>query len=203
MTGKFKVRRDRILFVDFELTCWEDAPPAGEEPEIVEIGLAEIDVSSRLCTRAHSFLVIPERSAISPYCENLTGISAAMVRKNGRPLREISATLKKEWGTANKAWMAWGADRAAILRDCRVKNVENPFSEAFHNLGQQFSFLVGGSSSIGLNDAHRMLGLERSGKIHRGMEDALAAAQVWLALAGRLQSALAGKPVPAAHGLSP
>ena len=35
MSGKL----DKILVVDIEATCWEGKPPAGEQNEIIEVGI--------------------------------------------------------------------------------------------------------------------------------------------------------------------
>lgn len=190
MVGKFKVRKDKILFVDFELTCWDHEPPQGESMEIIEIGLVELDVSQFECTRKASFLVRPEHSTVSSYCTELTGISQRMVTKQGRPLAEVSASLRKNWGTANKAWMAWGDDKEAIIRDCAIKNIQNPFSEAFHNFGQQFTFMMGQTKAIGLTKAFELLGETRDGVQHRAEADAYAAALIWLHMAKSMRPQL-------------
>lgn len=182
MLGKFKVRKDRILIIDFELTCWEGDPPLGQQPEIIEIGLVEVDIASLTIIRSHSYLVRPELSEVSDYCERLTGHSAAKLRKQGQTLNSVAAQLVKKMGSSSKAWFAWGSDRQAIMRDCQAKSVENPFSEAFHDLGQQFTFMAGANSAIGLTKAMRMMGLEREGRVHSGVDDALDTARAWIAL---------------------
>ena len=39
-------RLDQILVIDVESTCWEGDPPAGQESDIIEIGLCTLDVTS-------------------------------------------------------------------------------------------------------------------------------------------------------------
>lgn len=182
MLGKFKVRKDKVLVIDFEMTCWEGEPPVGQQPEIIEIGIVEIDIDALSILRSHSYLVKPELSDVSDYCEALTGHSGRKLKKQGQPLQQIASQLQKKWGTASKAWIAWGSDRKAIVDDCVAKGVHNPFSEAFHDLGQQFTFMTGSHSAVGLSKAMESLGLERSGRIHSGVDDALDTARTWIAL---------------------
>lgn len=190
MIGKFKVRKDRVLVVDFELTCWEGEVPSGEMAEIIEIGLSEVDVETLEIKKTDSYLVKPEYSTISEYCTNLTGITPQRMRKQGRALGDVANTLKKNWGSASKAWMAWGNDREAIMLDCMRKQIENPFSEAYHNIGQQFSMMVGATSSIGLNKAFEMMGIERTGAAHTAAGDAEDTACLWVHLTQRIRTEL-------------
>lgn len=202
--GKFKVRNDRILFVDLELTCWEDAAPEGEFPEIIEVGLAEVDVEGLLIVRSGSFLVRPEYSSVSAYCESLTGITKERLRREGRKLGEVASSLRKGWGTGSKAWMSWGSDRRAVLQDCERKSVINPFSEAFHDIGMQFTLMSGSGSAVGLSSALGLLGLEREGALHRGEDDAIQAARAWIAQAKGLRERLtATTHDPGPRGLIP
>lgn len=187
---KYKVRRDRILFLDLELTCWEGDPPEGQSPEIIEAGVAEVDAASLAIVRSGSFLVRPVFSAVSPYCQQLTGISPDRLRREGRPLHEVAAGLKKNWGTASKAWMSWGSDRRAVEHDCLRKGVANPFSEAFHDIGMQFTLMSGSPSAVGLSEAMSLLGEERQGRVHSGEDDAVEAARAWIAMARTLRGLL-------------
>lgn len=198
--GKPRVRRDRILFVDLELTCWEDSPPPGEFPEIIEIGLAEVDAEALVVTRTGSCLVRPEHSSVSAYCERLTGLSAERLRRHGRPLREAFASMRREWGTASKPWMAWGSDRRAVLADCERKRCADPFSDSFHDIGMQFTLLAGFRAGVGLRQASRLLGVPCEGREHSGMDDAAQAALAWTALARIVREKLGPDPAAVPGG---
>lgn len=188
--AKYDVRDDKVLFIDVEMTCWDGPPPLGESPEIIEIGVAEVDVASLCATRSQSFLVRPVRSTISAYCEQLTNITTFDLKSRGRHLRELVGTLRKQFGTASKAWMAWGADRRAIDNDCTAVGVESPFSNSFHDVGFQFSTMLGAGRAIGLSEAMEIVGVERRGRVHSGMHDAEALADLWIAIATRTRQTL-------------
>lgn len=61
--------------VDVEATCWADRTPPGQVSEIIEIGLATVDLAAARRTGRHRILVRPQRSAVSPFCTDLTGLT--------------------------------------------------------------------------------------------------------------------------------
>jgi inhibitor of KinA sporulation pathway (predicted exonuclease) len=187
---KYVVRKDRILFPDNELTCWKEGPPPGERPEIIEIGVAELDVESLTITRAKSYLVRPQFSTVSPYCTELTGHTEAALRKNGHPLPEVYRRIEKDFGTGSKAYFAWGRDREALERDAALKGTVSPFSAAFVDLGMYFSMTMGLGRAVGLTEAMELHGLERSGRIHSGVDDAIDTARLWAEMARRSRAML-------------
>lgn len=187
---KYVVRRDRILFLDNEESCWVEGPPDGQRAEVIEIGIAELDVESLEIRRAKSFLVRPQYSTISPYCTELTGHSDESLRKHGRPLPEVFRSIEKEFGPGSKAWIAWGRDRRSIDRDAALKGVASPFSAAYVDLGLYVSLTLGLGRSVGLTEAMALHGMERSGRIHSGVDDAVDTARLWAEIARRSRDIL-------------
>lgn len=58
---------DRLLIIDVESTCWAGQPPGDAESEIIEIGIALLDLASGEPLSKDSLLVKPERSTVSPF----------------------------------------------------------------------------------------------------------------------------------------
>jgi inhibitor of KinA sporulation pathway (predicted exonuclease) len=185
---RYDVRRDRILFVDVEATCWDGDPPEGESREIIEFGIAEVDVASLEIRRTGSILVRPVRSTVSDFCRDLTGLDQATLRKDGRPLAHAVASLRKDWGVGSKAWFSWGTDRDLIDEDFATACIASPFSAHFTDLGFQFGALMGERSGVGLGRALELLGEDRFGRAHSGVSDAGSAAVAWIAMARRMRS---------------
>lgn len=183
--GKFEVRSDRILFFDLEITCWEHAPPEGEEAEIVEIGIAELDVRSLEVTRAESYFIRPTFSRPSAFFTGLTGITDATLRRHGLPFAQACAKIAKDMGSRSKQAMSWGPDLRALRRDLRRKNVASPFSAAVHDFGLEFKHSLGLSGGVGLTSAMNLYGLVRSGRVHSGRDDAADTARLWAEIARR------------------
>jgi inhibitor of KinA sporulation pathway (predicted exonuclease) len=179
-TGKYKVRQDKRLHIDFELTCPDDDVPLDVpfEPEIIEMGVVELDVQLLELGRRDSYYIKNEYSPVTKRCTELTGITQKTLDKQGRRLSEVFASFSKKYGPGNKAWVAWGSDKEAVDRDCVRKGVRSPFSEAFFNLGLEFSQMTGIGRSIGLHDALRMLGEEPITEHHRAVNDAIESARV-------------------------
>jgi inhibitor of KinA sporulation pathway (predicted exonuclease) len=187
---KYDVRDDRILFVDVEMTCWEGPPPDGQFNEIIEIGVAELDLETLLVTRSQSYLIRPEYSEISEYCTNLTGITTKDMRSRGRRLSEVAPRIVKDFGARSKQWLAWGPDRRAIDRDHELKGILPTFSAAFVDMGLEFKHSLGQSKGIGLTKAMQLYGLERTGRIHSGEQDAVDTALLWAEMARRRRAEL-------------
>ncbi|TLX16881.1 3'-5' exonuclease [Rhizobium sp. MHM7A] len=179
-TGKYKVRQDKRLHVDFELTCPDDDAPLTVpfEPEIIEMGVAELDLQLLEIGRRDSYYIKNEYSPVTKRCTELTGITQKILDKQGRPLSEVFASFSKKYGPGNKAWIAWGSDKEAVDRDCLRKSVRSPFSEAFFNMGLEFSQMTGLGRSIGLHDALRILGEQPITEHHRAVNDAIESARV-------------------------
>ena len=183
MIAKYKVKLNNTLSVDFELTCWDGEPPEGQVPEIIQIGVAEIDNESLVCSRSNSWYVRNELSEVSEYCTTLTGITGQLLRKRGIPLSEAGRLIAKNYGSRNKSWMAWGSDKAAIDRDCAVKGVETFFSNAFFNVGLLYSMAMQESRSISLDEAAARFGVSFDGRPHDAQVDAEVLGGVWAGLA--------------------
>ncbi|MCA1972298.1 MAG: exonuclease domain-containing protein [Caenispirillum sp.] len=182
------LRLDRLLFVDLELTCWRGDPPPGEQSEIIEVGVAEVDAGDLRITRSGRYLVRPERSSVSDYCTELTGLSPDELRRHGRPLSEVFGSLRKDWGPGRKAWYAWGTDR--ILLDDAVAAAglaDHPFSPGFVDLAQLYTTLRGCGQRVSLEEALAREDLEAQGRRHSAEGDAVDAARVWMRLAGLLR----------------
>jgi inhibitor of KinA sporulation pathway (predicted exonuclease) len=187
MAAKYKVRLDRVLSVDFEMTCWDGEPPPGQVPEIIQIGITEIDNETMTRLRSESWYVRNEYSEVSPYCTALTGITPAILRRRGSTLAEAGRIIAKKYGSRNKGWLAWGSDKAAIDKDCATKNVDPIFSNAFFNVGLLYSMVASEGRAVGLDEAAERFGISFEGRPHDAGTDADVLAEVWCALGGLIR----------------
>lgn len=188
MNAKYRVRLDKVLSVDFEMTCWEGAPPPGQVSEIIQIGISEIDNETMTRLRSESWYVRNELSEVSDYCTALTGITPAILRRRGLSLADAGRLIAKKYGSRNKGWLAWGSDKAAIDRDCTVKGVEPIFSNSFFNVGLLYSMVVSEGRSVGLDEAAMRFGISFEGRPHDAGADADVLADVWCVLGGLMRS---------------
>ncbi|MCL4263363.1 MAG: exonuclease domain-containing protein [Anaerolineae bacterium] len=87
---------DKILVIDVESTCWKGQPPAGEQSEIIEIGLCWLNVMTKQPEGKRSVLVRPSRSKVSPFCTRLTTLTQADVNQ-GIHFWEACLMLQEEY----------------------------------------------------------------------------------------------------------
>ena len=163
---------DEILVVDVESTCWDGAPPDGEESEIIEIGLCVVAVGTLTRSSKHSILVKPDRSSISEFCSNLTTLRTEMFVDAGS-FADACRRLRKEFAARDCLWASWGDyDRRQFGRCCEASNVGYPFGISHLNVKTLSAISLGLPHEVGLDAACQKLGIEMEGTHHRGDDDA-------------------------------
>ncbi|MEJ7734790.1 MAG: 3'-5' exonuclease [Polyangiaceae bacterium] len=163
---------DKVVVVDLEATCWEGQPPAGEQPEIIEIGVCLLDISRGAREDKRSIMVKPMRSRVSPFCTKLTTLTQADVDK-GISLADACAELAKLGKRCGRTWASWGDyDRLQLGRECDEHKIELPFGRTHLNVKNLFALRRGSSREPGLDKAMEELSLPMEGKHHRGADDA-------------------------------
>ena len=173
---------DQILVIDVEATCWEGEPPPGEEDEIIEIGLALLDVAGGERHGKRSILVRPERSTVSPFCTQLTTLTHEQVL-TGVSFREACALLRDEYRAADRAWASYGDyDRKQFARQCEGRYLPYPFGPTHFNVKSLFALARALPREVGLDEAMRLAGMPFEGRHHRGSDDAWNIARLLSAL---------------------
>lgn len=175
-------RLDQVLVIDVESTCWQGPPPAGQMSEIIEIGLAPVDLGSLKRIQKRSILVRPRRSSVSPFCTQLTTLTQDMLREAGT-LADACELLKRQYDSQDRLWASWGDyDRRQFERVCRELGVRYPFGPTHLNVKTLFSCALGMEKEMGLDAAFAHLGWTMEGTHHRGGDDAwnIAAVLCWL-----------------------
>ena len=184
---------DKILVIDLESTCWDGPPPEGQTSEIIEIGIATIDVATLTRQEKHSILIKPTRSEVSEFCTRLTTLTADQLRDAGT-LADATKTLKKQFRSQDRLWASWGDyDRRQFERACKDANVGYPFGISHLNVKTLFAITHGLDREVGLDMAYDQLGLTMEGTHHRGVDDA------WN-IAGVLRKLLTRARAPASAG---
>jgi inhibitor of KinA sporulation pathway (predicted exonuclease) len=171
-------RLDRILVIDVEATCWEGAPPEGQENEIIEIGICTVDVASTERLVRRSILVRPERSTVSEFCTQLTTLTQEQVEQ-GIAFAEACALLKSEYLTKERLWASWGDyDRRQFEKQCRATNTDYPFGPGHLNVKTLFAIVNSLPREVGMPEALKRLSLEHEGTHHRADDDAWNIAEI-------------------------
>lgn len=173
-----------LIVIDIEASCWEDPVPgsdaeragtrdevgfipAGQQREIIEIGVCLIELKTLDVSQRWSTLVRPALAEISPYCTKLTSLTAARL-EGAADFAGAIAGLKTWLGTVRlvqrglpphglasvgpEATLAsaiddmcrqpiasWGTfDRLLLERQCHRLGIAFPFSTTHFNLKALF-----------------------------------------------------------------
>ena len=132
---------------DLEYTAWEGSLARSwsgdsEDPEIIQIGAIELLLeNSSLCFgQEFNRLVRPTlRPQLSGYITELTKITQEMVDQKGLPFDEA---LQEFFGFVpkNASICSNGDDWSFLSENCRINNLENPFTKSkFVNLRPVFA----------------------------------------------------------------
>ncbi|WP_431960211.1 exonuclease domain-containing protein [Actinacidiphila sp. bgisy160] len=158
--------------IDVEATCWDGEPPQGSASEIIEIGLTVVDLVAGERVARHRVLVRPARSAVSPFCTQLTGLTQAEV-DSGLDFADACKLLAVEHRAGSRPWASWGDyDRHQFNRQCRATDTTYPFGSRHTNVKTLFTQAHRLTKRPGMAEALRLVGLPLEGRHHRGEDDA-------------------------------
>jgi inhibitor of KinA sporulation pathway (predicted exonuclease) len=172
---------NRVVCFDLEMCCW-NVDGVGTTGEIIEVGLAEVDLEKGKIVKRAQYYVRPEKDEVSEFCTELTGITPRTIRKQGRPLADILQSMIKNFGGPNKIYAAWGRDDLILHKECQEKGLEIPFKE-FVNLATLYRIQHRVKNRrIGHRAAQEAKGIEWEGRQHSGYVDAYNLAKLALVL---------------------
>lgn len=163
---------DQLLIIDLEATCWLGPPPQGQRNEIIEIGVATLDLTTFEPLRRDTRIVKPARSEISAFCTELTSITPEMAAL-GVSLAEACDWLRDEFRAHERVWGSWGSyDHKMLVAQCAADAVTYPFSAHHINLKRVYGKLTKQRQGLSLKSALEQLTISFDGTHHRGVDDA-------------------------------
>lgn len=185
---------EKMLVVDIECTCFNDADEDKPDwwsteyhQEIIEIGCAMVDLRSREVVASQSFYARPVDWGCGKFCTDLTGITNDFLVDHGTLWGAMYGM--RQWCRAHKfdigqmPWGSWGDyDRVQFERETKRKGMEYPFGRSHFNVKGLFSILTGRTKGLSEGKACRVVGREFEGVQHRGVDDAVNAAELLLAV---------------------
>ncbi|QJY36518.1 exonuclease domain-containing protein [Vibrio europaeus] len=175
------MNHNRVVCFDLEMCCWNENG-VGTTGEIIEVGLAEIDLVKGEIVKRAQYYVKPDTDEVSLFCAQLTGITPRKVEKQGRPLEEVLKSMVKNFGGTNKIFAAWGRDDCVLRQECLDKGIDMPFNE-FINLATLFRIQNRlKDKRIGHKAAQESKGIEWEGRQHSGYVDAYNLAKLALTM---------------------
>ena len=158
--------------VDIEATCWAKNAQTRHVSDIIEIGLTTVDLAAGERLAKYKILVRPERSTVSDFCTELTGLTQDAV-DSGMSFAEACGLLSTEHKAAGRPWASWGDyDRNQFLRQCADTGVAYPFGEVHVNAKAVFAAAHRGHrGGRGMTAALQIAAIPLEGRHHDGADD--------------------------------
>lgn len=168
-----------VIVIDLEATCWDTAEEkAVNTSEIIEIGICVLNVLTGEITKPAGLIIKPRQSKISPFCEELTTITQAMVDE-GMSFVDALAILRADYGVGNRMMAGYGNyDKTMLTRQCFNYGVKPMFGPTYINISAMATLKLKANKRVGLKGALERWGLTFKGTQHRGVDDAVQAARV-------------------------
>jgi inhibitor of KinA sporulation pathway (predicted exonuclease) len=171
-----------INVIDVEATCWRsESERQGQPNEIIEIGLAELNLETLTIARQAQILVRPAETKVSDFCTELTGWTQHEIDQ-GIPLDQACLRLVKDHNSRNRIWASWGDyDRKQFDRDIARWNarltgtpgvLQSPFGPRHLNAKTLFMLAHNLKDEPGTTEALAHIGRDFQGRHHRGLDDA-------------------------------
>ena len=172
----------KVNIIDLEATCWDTREEKiKNRNEIIEIGIAVVDVLDEKIVENESIYVKPQYSEISKFCTELTGITPEIV-SNGLSFPDALEKLKRDYAFRERINFSWGDyDSKQFLENCRMYNVK-PCYKTWMNLKALFSLKKKAKKEMGTYKAVKSLGMEFKGRHHSGKDDAYNIAKLYLSI---------------------
>lgn len=182
-----ELRRDAILVVDIEATCWEkNTVPPGEKNEIIEVGVALLDLATLTPRDRRGILVRPVMSKVSPFCTTLTSITPELLDAEGISFADACDLLTHEYQASERLWGSWGNyDRRMFEEQTKLLGVPYPFSSNHFNIKKLFTDRDNKKKSLGMAAALAKLEIPLEGTHHRGGDDAWNIAKILASMLSR------------------
>lgn len=181
------LRFNLVNVIDVEATCYPDRIfPEGETQEIIEVGIAVVDLRARKIVDNHSLPIKPMFSKVSPFCTQLTGWTQEELDLIGMSYQEAAEILKSRFDSRNRLWLSQGnADVHFFQKETKLTGVPYPFGTEHMNIAALTAILTGRSKQLGLKKALRLFNLPLEGTHHRAKDDAANSARQLLEIVER------------------
>ncbi len=167
------MKKNKIIVIDLEATCWNGKVPPGEVSEIIEIGICILNTNTGEISKNKGILVRPEQSKVSSFCTELTTITQDMLDEKGILLKDAFTKLREEYNPKEYTWASYGFyDLKMMKNQSKFKGLEYPMSHDHINVKELFSEVKGLSKKVGMKGALGILQIPLEGTHHRGVDDA-------------------------------
>jgi len=173
-----------FIIYDVEATCWpNDSERRGKMQEVIEIGAVKINEYGETLSHFESFIRPVAHPNLSSFCQNLTTISQVDV--NQADDFPIVVEDFQDWIglTDGEDYLlcSWGFfDKKIMAKNSIYHNMDDSWTQPHISLKHQYPRIKGIGRAIGLKKALDREGFEFEGSHHRGIDDAINTAKIFL-----------------------
>lgn len=169
-----------IIF-DLECTCWKEMHPLLVQ-EIIEIGAYHLNDFGEIEGKFSRFVKPILNPMLSPFCKELTTITQEQVNR-AKTYPEVIEEFQDWIAVDDEEYIlcSWGNyDRKMLVTDCILHRLDFEWTNKHANLKQKYQDLRKLRQPIGLMAALNKEGMEFSGTLHRGIDDAMNLARIFV-----------------------
>ena len=181
--AKLPWRGVHYIVYDLEATCWPNRPP-GVRQEIIEVGAFKLTGGGEAVQSFQAFVRPVVHPMLSPFCQELTGISQPQVNAADR-WPEVAEDFLEFVGYYDEedyllcSWGDWDAKQ--LRRDCRLHDLDEDWVAPAIDLKRQYQRIHRLKKPRGLAKSLRVEGYEWEGEPHRAIDDARNTVKLFLA----------------------
>ena len=172
---------DVVAVIDLEATCYDSfAEKQTYLSEVIEVGWVLYHIATGEITNKESFYVKPTTSIVTPFCTELTGITAQQVA-DAPSFTDVMRQLKKHHEHHGvKLWLSQGNyDRRKLMSQCEAEGAVYPFDDhEWINIKTIARHRLDKKNRLGLKSLLEDLNLPLEGRQHSGADDANNSARV-------------------------
>ncbi len=176
------------IVLDLEATCYSQNK-SDFQSEIIEIGAVKVNDQLEIVSTFDAFVRPILNPELSYFCKQLTTITQEDI-DGAETFDRVIADFANFIGWFNREpyWLiGWGNyDKQQLEQDCALHDMSGNWLINYVNLKGEFSRMRETKRKYGLEKACKMLGIEMEGTHHRGIDDAINTAKIFVKIYDRL-----------------
>lgn len=172
---KNKIIYDNIIVVSTNVTCWdEDEDRLNENSELISVNCCMLSVDTLRTHTNSMFLIKPQRSNISDYCYELTGITQKSV-DNALGIDDVLKKIEYKFNTRSRVWATFGLEDKNNIENLKDKNI---FNKHHINIKCLMPIIFNMKQELDIFDAVAAAGLQYEGDAYSTKDYAYNASRV-------------------------
>ncbi|MGO4889271.1 exonuclease domain-containing protein [Anaerobacillus sp. MEB173] len=152
----------------------------GQPSEIVEIGACKVNLSTKQMIDQFQLYISPKHGYISKSTRKFINMKKEDM-KNTVPFHQGIEQFT-EWLGNEYYLCSWGKDdKAHLINQCVRNRIELEWLKNYNDIQKQIGKIISAEhTQLGLKNALQLAGIEPVGKAHRGIDDAINTAELFI-----------------------